>query len=176
MKKSIAVLVAAFMISALCPSVLGASSAAITGTFTPSGSLDIICNVSAPDFGTINLAESAITYNITVQNVGDTACSISTQAVNDTGWAIVAGNYSPAGLNSYSVAILNYSRGVVESKTNYLDISAGSYLINGSFAATGGDQINKTWYNLQVYVGNATDEGTPGAQTFWANVTAAALS
>lgn len=162
MKKILAVLTAISMVLLATPMVLGADDE-IAGTFTPTGSsFTIVCNQTAPAFSTIALGESGEITGIAVNNTGNQNCSVVTTAEGAGTWALVAGTGSPTGTNQYCVNMDN-SSGYVDAYTEK-EVSA-------DLSPAGNVDIK-----LKVFVGTVTDETTPAAQTFYCNLTAAALT
>lgn len=164
MKKILAVLTAISMVLLATPMVLADTT--ITGTFTPNPSgFSIACNQTSPAFGSINLGSSGEITAIAVNNTGDQNCSVTTIAGEGAGtWSLTAGTSSPTGTNQYSVNVAIPSGGAYADAYTEKTVSA-------DLPPAGNVDID-----MKVYVGTVTDEGTPGQQTFYCNLTAAALT
>ena len=165
MKQIFAAIVALSMVCLAMPMVLGAD-VTVTGTFTPNPSgYSIGCNVTSPAFGSINLGSNGALTNFAVNNTGDQNCSVTMQAGEGAGtWTLVAGTASPTGTNQFCINTAIPSGGAyVDALTERTVTSDLSPAGSASF-------------DLKVFVGTITDEGTPGAQTFYSNLTAAALT
>jgi len=167
MKKMKAILVIAAIMTALTLPLVTADTT-ITGTFTPQGTVAIHCNVSAPAFSNIDLDANATVSMINITNFGDTDCTVVTTAVGVGDWSLVAGTDNPTGSNQYCVNMYNRSG----YGSGWYDIQAEKS-ITKCLNATG---VNYTHFDLKVYCGTNTDEGTPSQQTFYTNLTAAAIS
>lgn len=165
MKKLIAIAIC-ICICAYAPMVYGATT--VTGTFTPIATgVSISCNKTAPAFGNINLGESKQNISFNVSNVGDTTCDVTMTAEDGSGtWALVAGTSSPATSNQYCV-------NMNPNATGYVDVQAQKTVAD-DLVPTG--VWNYTHFDMKVFVSDYTSEGTPGQQTFFANLTASASS
>jgi len=161
--KILALLVAVAVVS-FSSVVWAAETVSLSGTFTPTGTLSITCNNTAPAFGTIGLGASAKVANINVSNNGNVSCSVTSAAVetNSSSWTISAGNYSVTGPNLFSVAINNRSGDWLDASST-ATISANLTAYQGKF------------FDLTVFVSNTTSVAS-ALQTIYFNMTAAALS
>lgn len=164
MKKIFAVLIAISMVCLATPMVLADTT--VTGTFTPSPSgFSISCNQTSPAFGSIDLGSSGEITHIAVNNTGDQNCSVDTTAGEGSGtWTLTAGTASPTGTNQYSVNAAIPSGGAYADAYTQKAVSA-------DLSPAGNIDID-----MKVFVGTVTDEATPGQQTFYCNLTAAALT
>jgi hypothetical protein len=168
MKKTIVMLMVVLStILCMVPATFGVTT--VTGTFTPIPTgVSIACNKTAPGFGNIALGSNAENISFNVTNEGDVNCSVKMTAGDGAGtWALVAGTTSPATTNQYCVNMNPNLTGYVDvftEKTVSLDIPPS------------GNTWNYTRFDLKVFVSDYTNEGTPAQQTFYANLTAAALS
>ena len=150
------------------PSVLGATT--VTGTFTPIPTgVSIACNKTSPAFGEINLGASKANDSFNLTNEGDVNCSVTMTAEGDAsgGWDLVAGTSSPATSDEFCINMDPHTGSYVDVQA----IKTVSADIPPSGAGT-----NYSYFNLTVFVSDFTTQGTPGAQTFYTNLTAAALS
>jgi len=166
MKKLIAIVIVMGIFSYM-PTVLGATT--VTGTFTPVPTgVSILCNNTSPGFGNIDLGASGIVNDFNITNEGDVNCSVTMHAENESGsWTLVAGTSSPATTNEYCVNMDPDNGG-------YDDVYIAKTVVADMPPSGGG--ANYTEFDLQVFVSDFTNEGTPGQQTFFANLTAAAVS
>jgi len=167
MKKMKAILVIAAIMAALTLPLVTADTT-ITGTFTPQGTVAINCNETSPAFSNINLNANATISMINITNFGDTDCTVVTTAVGVGDWSLVAGTSNPTGQNQYCVNMFNRSG----FGSAWYDIQAEKSITKKLNATA----VNWTHFDLKVYCGTNTDEGTPSAQTFYTNLTAAAIS
>jgi len=168
MKKILAAVVALAIISCfLIPLVTAATT--VTGTFTPQSTVAINVNNTSPGFGNVNVGENGTISNINITNFGDTACTVVTTAEEGMiDWDLVAGTTNPTGVNEFCVNMFNRSG----YGSNWYDIQAEKS-VTKKLNVTG---VNWTLYDLKVMVGTNTDQGTPAEQTFYANLTAAAIT
>jgi len=141
----------------------------VQGTFTPiSTGVAISCNKSTPAFGNIDLGSSAENVSFNVTNDGDTNCSVTMTAQDGAGtWDLVAGTSSPATNDEYCI-------NMNPNATGYLDVFSQQTV--ASDLPPSGVAWNYTHFDLKVFVSDYTTEGTPGQQTFYANLTASAIS
>jgi len=168
-RKILVLLVIVLSIGVYIPVAFGASTVVVTGTFTPSATLAIDCNYTSAPMGTVNLAEGAwITntsgaYNLT--NVGEVNCSVTIQVGNGTGHYNATANTSLVGATdkfAVNVHIADTAHDII-----------GAYTLSSDLG-TAANQ-NRTNFNISVYLSTFTSQaGTE--QTFYANMTAAALS
>jgi len=168
MRKILAVLIAVATVLCMLPSVVSETDT-VTGTFTPVPSgVSIACNETSPAFTNINLGESGDIHFFNLTNEGDVNCSVVMTAQDGAGtWDLVAGTSSPATNNEYCVNMDPADGG-------YVDVQAEKTVIADLPPAGAG--VNYTKFDLRVYVSDFTTEGTPGEQTFFTNLTAAALT
>lgn len=175
-KKTMVILVAVAMVGAvlstttrITPStVKGATE--VLGTFTPTGaSLSIACNKTTPAFGNINLGSSGENLSFNVTNEGNVACTVVMTAGQGTGgWTLVAGTVtSPATTNEYCV-------NMNPNATGYVDVQVEKTVVDYLKPSEGG--VNYTYFDLKLFISEFTNEGTPGEQTFYANLTASEAS
>jgi len=168
MKKQIIIaMVIVVCLLAYTPTVHSATT--VTGTFTPTGgSVSIAVNQTAPAFGNIALGASAENLSINITNDGTVNCSVVTTAGDGPGtWELVAGTSSPATSDQFCI-------NMDPEDASYVDIYTEQTVIADMRPLTAG-----LWHvkvDLKVFVSEFTTEGTPGQQTFYANMTAAALS
>jgi hypothetical protein len=169
MKKTIAVLTTLVLISTVTP-VLGGDED-IAGTFTPvSSGISISCNNTSPGFGNIALNGEKEITDFNLSNEGDTNCSVTMTAEDGAGtWTLVAGTDSPATTNEYCVNMDPQDGG-------YVDVQAQKTVISDLPPAGAANWGNCTFFDMKVHASKYTNEGTPGQQTFYANLTASALS
>lgn len=167
MKKTIAMLIAIAIVVCMSPTAYSATT--VTGTFTPTSSgVSILCNNTSPAFSAINLGASGIITAFNVTNEGDTNCSVKMTAGEGAGtWSLVAGTSSPATTNEYCVNMDGPEAG-------YVDVQAEKTVITDLMPSGAG--TNYTSFDLKVFVSDFTSEGEPEEQTFYANLTAAALT
>ena len=168
MKKITAISIAAAIVMCMIPTTIGETDV-VTGTFTPTSTgVSISCNKTAPTFGDIALGASAANNSFNVTNDGATNCTIVTTAGDGAGnWTLVAGTASLATTNQYCININISSAG-------YLDAYSQQTISSDLPPAGGG--TNYTSFNLTVFVSDFTSEGVPDEQTFYTNLTAAALT
>lgn len=166
MRKTIAIIIMAIIISMM---PVTTSSTTVTGTFTPlSSGISIACNNTAPAFGNVNLNSNKEVSNFNLTNEGDTNCSVVMTAVHSAGtWTLVAGTSSPATSNQYCV-------NMDPNDAGYVDVQAEKTVVSDLPPAGAG--TNYTKFDLKLFVSQFTDEGTPGQQTFFTNLTASAIS
>jgi len=166
-KKIIKMLVLAIAIVCASPVVFSATT--VTGTFTPLPSgVSIACNNTSPAFGVIALGGNNETTNFNLTNEGDVNCSVKMTAQDGAGtWSLVAGTSSPATNNEYCVNMDPQDGG-------YVDVQAEKTVIADLPPSGGG--INYTKFDLTLFVSSFTSEGSPAQQTFYANLTASALT
>jgi len=166
MKKILAIIIATVIIGFL-PTVN--STTTVTGTFTPVATgVSIACNNTAPTFGNINLGSSAENLSINVTNDGDTNCSVTMTAEDGPGtWALVAGTTSPATSNEFCI------NGDFDD-AGYVDVQTEKTVASDLSPQGGGRYHVKI--DLKVFVSDYTSEGSPSQQTFYANLTASAIS
>jgi len=170
MKKLIAIAIA-LSILAYVP-IVSSETDTVTGTFTPiSTGVSIACNKTAPAFGNIDLGSNAENISFNVTSDGDTSCSVvMTAGYKGTNtWTLVAGTSSPATTNEYCVNMNPNASGYLDVYTE--QTVAAELSPTGVFVPW-----NYTHFDLKVYISDYTSEGTPAEQTFYANLTAAALS
>lgn len=167
-KKTIIILVIA-LLTIICMTSNGLSDTTVTGTFTPIPTgVSIACNNTSPGFGNINLGESGEVVDFNLTNEGDVNCSVTQTAEDGAGtWDLVAGTSCPATTNEYCV-------NMDPQDTGYVDIQTQKTVI--SDLPPSGSPGNYTKFDLKVFVSDYTNEGTPAQQTFYANLTASALS
>ena len=168
MKKITAISIAAAIVMCMIPTTIGETDV-VTGTFTPDPTgVAISCNKTAPGFGEINLGASAANNSFNVTNDGDVNCTVVMNASDGAGtWTLVAGTSSPATTNQYCINVNPNGSGLVDVID---EVSISSDLPPAGIA------WNYTHFNLTVFVSDYTNEGSPAQQTFYANLTAAALS
>jgi len=168
MKKIITIMTAMILLATVTPVLAGDED--ITGTFTPSSSgISIACNETSPAFGSISLNSEGELKNFNVTNEGDTNCSVAMTAEDGAGtWTLVAGTDSPATTNEYCVNV------AVPSGGGYSDAQSEQSI--SSDLPPAGATGNYTSFDLKVHASKYTNEGTPGEQTFYTNLTASALS
>lgn len=145
------------------------SATTVTGTFTPLPTgISISCNNTAPAFGNINLNSEKEVSNFNLSNDGDTNCSVTMTAIHSAGtWTLVAGTSSPATTNQYCV-------NMDPNDAGYVDVQAQKTIV--SDLPPSGAGTNYTKFDLKVIISQFTDEGAPAQQTFFANLTASAIS
>jgi len=167
MKKIIAILMATAIVICMSSTAFGATE--VAGTFTPLPSgIEIACNKTAPGFGEITLGTSAENKSFNVTNEGDVNCSVKMTAGDGAGtWSLVAGTESPATNNEYCI-------NVNPNATGYVDAQSEKTI--SSDLPPAGVAWNYTHFDLKVFVSYYTTEGTPGEQTFYANLTAAEIT
>lgn len=166
MKKLIAIAIAATLILAFT-TIAGGETDQVQGTFTPTGgTVAISCNKTTPAFGNINLGASAVNHSFNVSNDGTTNVSVVTTAASAGDWALVAGTSSTAASDEYCVNM--------DPGGGYVDIYTQQTIIADMIPA--GTGTNYTFFNLTVFVSDFTTQGTPSQQTFYTNLTAAAVS
>jgi len=141
----------------------------VTGTFTPSSSgVSITCNNTTPSFGSIALGGNNEVSFINVSNNGDTNCTVTMTAGEGPGtWTLVSGTSSPATTNEFCV-------NMDPNDAVYADVFTEQTI--SSDLSPPGTVVYYTKFDLKVFVSSFTDEGSPGEQTFYANLTAAALT
>lgn len=168
MKKIIVVLIAIAIVTCMISTVTSETDT-VTGTFTPTPTgVSIACNNTSPAFGNINLGSNGEVSYFNVTNEGDVNCTVVTTAGDGAGtWTLVAGTSSPATTNQYCVNIDIADAGYVDA---YTEKTISSDL------PPAGSGTNYTKFDLKVFISDYTSEGTPGSQTFYTNLTAAALS
>lgn len=149
------------------PTAFGATT--VTGTFTPIPTgVSIQCNNTSPGFGNIDLGASGIINDFNVSNDGDVNCSVTMHAENGSGtWQLAAGTSSPATTNEFCVNMDPDDGG-------YDDVYTAQ-TVAADIPPSGGG-TNYSHFDVQVFVSDFTNEGTPGQQTFYTNLTAAAIS
>ena len=167
MKKIIAIAIV-LCIFAYMPMV-SSETDTVTGTFTPVPTgVSIECNNTSPAFGNINLGESKEKAGFNVTNEGDVNCSVKMTAEDGAGtWTLVAGTASPATTNQYCV-------NMDPADTGYVDVFT-EQTVKADLPPSGSG-ANYTKFDLKVFISDYTSEGTPAQQTFYANLTAAALT
>ena len=141
----------------------------VQGTFTPTGaSISIDCNKTAPAFGNINLGSNGENLSFNVTNEGNVACTVVMTAGQGTGgWTLVAGTASPATTNEYCI-------NMNPNATGYVDAQSEQTIVSYLKPSEGG--VNYTYFDLKLFISDFTNEGTPGQQTFYANLTASEAS
>lgn len=169
--KKIIVLAIVLCIFAYVP-IASSETDTVTGTFTPiSTGVSIYCNNTAPAFGNINLGANYVVSKFNVSSDGDTNCSVKmTAGYKDSNtWELVAGTSSPATNDEYCVNMAPNGSGYVDV---YTEQTVASDLPPTGVSVP----WNYTYFNLKLFVSDYTTEGTPGEQTMYANLTAAAIS
>lgn len=169
MKKQIIVLMTVVTMIAICVSPVVSSVTTVTGTFTPIPTgVSIACNQTAPAFGNINLGSNKENLSINITNDGDVSCSVVTTAGQGTGgWTLVAGVASPGTTDEYCINMDPEDAG-------YLDVYTEQTV--ASELKPTGSGLYHVKMDLKVFVSSYTTEGSPGIQTFYTNLTAAAIS
>lgn len=164
--KILAILITVVLLSALVPTAMGETDT-VTGTFTPLPTgVSISCNNTAPTFGNINLGSDKEIVYFNVTNTGDVNCSVKMTAEDGAGtWTLVAGTSSPATTNEYCI-------NMDPQDTGYVDVQTEK-TVKADLSPSG---IDYTKFDLKVFVSDFTSEGTPDEQTFYANLTASALT
>jgi len=170
MNKKITVLFAIMiLIGMYVPLALGASTSTVTGSFTPSATLAISCNYTSAPMGTISLASGAWIHNTSgaynLTNVGEVNCSVTIQSGNGSGHYNLTANSSLTGVTD------KFAVNIHVAGTSH-DI-LGGYTLSSDLGTAANE--NRTNFNMSVYLSTFTSQ--EGAeQTFYANMTAAALS
>ena len=165
MKKIIVILILAGISACMMP--ISNSQTTVTGTFTPlSSGVSIACNNTAPNFGNINLNSNKAITGFNLTNTGNVNCSVTMTAGEGAGtWTMIAGTSSPAATNRYCV-------NMNPALAGYVDV----YTIKTVIADLHPSGTKWMHFDLKVYTSQFTSEGTPAQQTFYANLTAAAIS
>ena len=167
-EKKLIVIGVALCVLSCVSTAFGATT--VTGTFTPIPTgVSISCNETTPAFGNIDLGSSKAIDTFNITNTGDVNCSVVMIAEYDASqtWTLVAGTSSPATNNEYCINMDPHTGSYVDvytEKTDDADIMPQ------------GAGNNSALFNLTVFCSDFTSEGTPGEQTFYTNLTAAALS
>ena len=168
MKKILALIITLAIISSFIIPLVSAATT-VTGTFTPQSTVAINVNNTSPAFGSVNVGENATIAHINITNFGDTACTVTTTAEEGMDdWDLVAGTDNPTGENQFCINMFNRSG----YGSGWYDIETEK-AITKQLNVTG---VNWTLYDLKLLVGTNTNQGTPGEQTFYANLTAAAIT
>ena len=154
-----------FVTSFLCLPVSSDTTTEVTGTFTPTGTLSVTCNNTAPAFGPVNTGESSVVSGIYVNNTGSVNATVDIQAEDGSGsWSLVS--HTPTGSDKYSMRVK------VETGS-WLD-AISSQIVSSDLPP--GPISNTTYIALNVTLSIGSTQASPGVQTVYTNLTIGQIS